>query len=1041
MSDKSQALLAYVAVESHRPHRRDHLAGMLWPNQPENKALHSLRQALSSLRKTLQDRHRENQFIIVTRDSIQFNNNCDHELDIRKFNALINKAFQFYNRDDDESSRIHFRALKQAAVLYQGHFLDQFYLKESVYFEEWSMLQREILTRKVLEILNCLVEYYERQGNYQQALQFATRMVELAPWEEHAHRIVMLQLALNGQFSAAGNQYHSLARYLKQEIGLEPTAETVKLYEEIRSTSAKGEGLEPRFLPTVNQLPSFSNPFIGRQIELDELADLLTNPHSRLLTITGPGGVGKTRLAIEAAREQIGLFHHGVYYVSLSDIQNDINIIPRIAEVVSFNFSDQGSPKSQLQKYLQTKKLLLILDNFEHLIEYANLIADLLNSSPGLVIIITTRERLKLKEEWVLSLDGLSYPHMGVNPDNQKAFDAIRLFEVCVQQVNRDFRITPLEKDSIVQICRVVEGNPQAIEIAASLTYTKSCFEIAEQLTHNYEVLSTNFQNVQPRQRSLQATMQYSWDLLAIEEKDALSQLSIFLEYFDPDAALNILGIDSTMLTTLMSKSLIRKTSDERYIFHTLLRQFARRKLGEDISKHRTVEERYCNYYLNLLLMQADRLDGYEQSQALIEINQNIDNFRKTWGLLISHQRFSDLEQIVDTIYRFHTIRSHFNQCIELFNEAFAGLAGTNNHEMLTRKINARQGVLYQRLGKYGLAKKYLDTSLSTFRSYNETKEIIFCLVQLGNTYLKLGEYEEVKSKAAEALKLATSIEDQWGITSSYYLSGFVDYRLGEIEKGKRDLEKALHVSRASRRPRLLLNPLNALGDIACHQGEYSKAIQIYEECIQLSVEIGDEYQVGIHYNNLGTVFHILEQYQNAEAYYLESLHICMKIGDLVGQAVALSNLGEIKLIQKEYPESRRLFLKGLGIARDLDDHWSIMACLKNLGAISLTENDLVKAKRYYAAAFDTGIKHRTKPQVLNILLDLAEYLSNNGNLDLAAEMLTLIVNHPSSEKIAREKAKRILERNFDNANSIDPRPMDLLIEHGLSEMSKKIHP
>jgi len=564
MSDKSQALLAYVAVESHRPHRRDHLAGMLWPNQPENKALHSLRQALSSLRKTFQDRHREKQFIIVNRDSIQFNNNSNHELDIRKFNALINKAFQFYNRDGDEISRIHFRALKQAAVLYKGHFLDQFYLKESVYFEEWSMLQREIFTRKVLEVLNCLVEYYERQGNYQQALQCATKMVELAPWEEHAHRIVMLQLALNGQYSAAGNQYHSLSRYLKQEIGLEPTAETVKFYEKIRSTSAKGEGFEPRYLPTVNQLPTFSNPFIGRQHELDEIADLLTNPHSRLLTITGPGGVGKTRLVIEAAREQIGLFHNGVYYVSLSDIQNEIDIIPRIAEVVSFNFSDQGSPKSQLKKYLQTKKLLLILDNFEHLIEYANLIPDLLNSSPGLVIIITTRERLKLKEEWLLTLDGLSYPHKGVYSDNQKAFDAINLFEVCAQQVNRDFRITPLEKDSIVQICRLVEGNPLAIEIAASLTYTKSCLEIAEQLTNNYEVLSTNLQNVQPRQKSLLATMQYSWDLLAVEEKDALSQLSIFLEYFDPDAALTILGIDSTMLATLIGKSLIRKTSDNR---------------------------------------------------------------------------------------------------------------------------------------------------------------------------------------------------------------------------------------------------------------------------------------------------------------------------------------------------------------------------------------------------------------------------------------------------------------------------------------------
>jgi predicted ATPase/DNA-binding SARP family transcriptional activator len=1036
MSDKSRALLTYLAVESHRSHRRDHLAGMLWPNQPDKKSLHNLRQALSSLRKILQDDDHENKFFLVTRDSIQFNPNSNYELDVNNFDDLINKASKFYKRDD-KASRIHFRSLNQAVNLYKGHFLDQFFLKEGFYFEEWSTLQREILSRKVLEALNILVEYYERKGDYYQALRCASRMVELAPWEENAHRIVMLQLALNSQWSAAADQYHSLTRYLKDEMGLEPTAETVQLFEEIRSINAKGETIQPRFTPTIDQLPTFTTPFIGRQHELNEIADLLVDPHCRLLTIIGPGGIGKTRLAIEAAREQIASFRNGVYFVSLGDIHNEIHIIPSIANAVDYNFPGQGTLKSQFLRFIRNKKMLLVLDNYEHLLEHTSIISDLLISSPGFVIIATTRERLRLQEEWLFPLAGLSYPNKGKNVWDLNEFDALTLFQVCAQKAGRDYKIPASDVPSIIHICQLVEGIPLAVELAAALTYTKSCQDIAAQLSKNFEILSTSMRNVQSRQRSMLATMQYSWNLLSIEEKHSFSQLSIFLEDFDSEAANTIIGVESSMLTTLINKSLIRNTSEGRYVLHRLLRQFAAEKLSKDESLRRSLEEKFCDYYVNFLSEQAPKLDGKDQLEALIRINQNIDNVRKAWVLLISHEEFSDIDQIVDSIYRFHSIRSLFSECIELFKMALSALADTHNQESLNNRILARQGVLYQRLGKYGIAKKYLEQGLTTFRCYGESKEILFCLAQLGHTYIKTGNYKDVQPIAEEALDLAIDLEDQWGITSSYYLSGYAVYRLGNIKQGKEYLEKSLYISRKSDRPRLSLSPLNALGDIACHQGDYTKAIQIYEECIELSKALGDEYRAGIHFNNLGTVYHILEAYHEAESYYLESLHYCEKIGDLAGQAIALSNLGEIELTRKEFSESRRLFIEGLQIGRDLDDHWTILACLKNLGSISLIQGKLMDAKAIYAEAFEIGTKFETKPLVLNILMDLAEYISINGNPDLAFEMLTYVSSHPSSEQSTREKANQILENYARGTNDIDPRPIEILIENGLNEISE----
>lgn len=233
-ADKARALLAYLAVEAGRPHRREFLAGLLWGDQPEQRALHSLRQALSALRKALADEGRPVPFLLTTADAVELNPASDHWLDVRAFREHVDAALRHYG-PRSTTGRLDVRRLRQAAALYRGHFLDQFFLSGSAAFEEWATLQREALSRRALEAFSVLAEYHERRGEYALARAAAGRLVELAPWAEMARGQLMRLLALDGQWSAAQAQYHACRRYLREELGVEPAAETTALYAQIHA--------------------------------------------------------------------------------------------------------------------------------------------------------------------------------------------------------------------------------------------------------------------------------------------------------------------------------------------------------------------------------------------------------------------------------------------------------------------------------------------------------------------------------------------------------------------------------------------------------------------------------------------------------------------------------------------------------------------------------------------------------------------------------------------------------------------------------------
>ncbi len=1029
-TDKARALLAYLSVEADRPHRRDALAGLLWPDQPQRKARQNLRQALSHLRRAIRDQDHDDDgepFLLVSRETVQFNPASDYWLDVAAFTTLVEACRRHRHRRLGTCLPC-MRRLEQMADLYGGDFLEHFFLDDSSFFEEWALLQREWLRREAVEALFHLANYYERRGDYERARYHARRQVELEPWREEAHRQLMRLLALDGQRSAALAQYETCRRALAEELGVEPTAETTTLYERIRASLS--------YTPApLHNLPPSPTSLVGREEELAELAELLANPDCRLVTLFGPGGVGKTRLALQAAADQIGAFAHGVYFVPLASVSSPELIVPMMANALEFPFHGREDPKEQLLNYLHDKEMLLILDSLEHVPEGGSLLAEMLHRAPGVVLLATSRERLNLQEERVYEVGGLTYPADAATK-SVEGYSAVELFLQSALQVHRRFVLSEAEVPHVVRICQMVEGIPLGVELAAAWARARSCAEIAQEIEHNLDILATRLRNVPERHRSIRATFEHSWQLLAETERDLLARLSVFRGGFGQEAAVVVAGASPSTLSALLDKSLIRYISSDRYDMHELLRQYAAEKLGANRQEYEETQMKHARYFAAFLERQKEHLKSAKQKQALMEIDLEIENARQAWQLAVARGNAHDVERSLESLYHFYDNRCRFQEGIALFAQAVDRWNGDAEQKGLFGKALSYQGALYRPLGRHQQARTCLEQSLTIFEHLKIEAEQVFCLVNLANVARSQGKYRETEQLSQAGLALSKQIGDSWGATFSLSLLGLVRYRAGDVAQAEMLLEESLVIGRENGHQRLMLSSLNTLGDIACHQGDYAKGQALFEECLALSRELGDQYNVAIQLNNLGTVLHVLERHAEARSFYQESLEICRKIGDQGGQAIALSNLGEVAYTFGAHLEAQEFYREGLAIGRNIQDQWTILACLNNLGETSCALGDYAGARAYFAEALEIATQTQTLTVLLKVLVNLAALFAKQGQTDRAAALLGLAHRHPACEQIDQEKAERLLDEMGLVSPDGAPEPLDVVVAEILAELS-----
>ncbi|MBN1937628.1 MAG: SARP family transcriptional regulator, partial [Anaerolineae bacterium] len=613
-SNKVRALLAYLIVEAtDRPHSRDALIGLLWPDCDERAARRNLSQALFNLRQTIRDREADPPFLSITQQTVQFNPDSDYQLDVSRFEALV-AASEAHAHTLLETCAPCIRQLEQVLALYRGEFLTGLFVDDSVFFEEWALLRRERFHRLALDKLYHLANHYERRRDYDRARRYAQQQIELEPWREEAHRQLMRLLARSGQRSAALSQYERCRRALAEELGIEPDEETLTLYERIR---AAGESCP-------HNLPPQLTPFLGRKEELAEIAERLEQPTCRLLTLVGPGGIGKTRLALQAATEQVGYFLNGVFFVSVATVNSPRFLAAAIAEAIGFVFSGEKDPQMQILDYLRDKEMLLVMDNFEHLLspvskggeydgpEGTDLLVEILDDATQVKILVTSREPLSLRAEWLIDVQGLALP----GPDGGAAvetYSAIRLFVESARRVNAGFAFAGETVPATIRICQLVEGMPLGIELAAAAVRSYPCEKIAAQIAQDLDFLATSMRDVPARHRSMRAVFDHSWRLLTPQEQAVFAQLAVFQGGFTSAAAQAVAHLATgqrastaeRFLVALADRSLIQRWPDGRYAMHTLLRQYAAEKLGDSPAAQEAAIQRHAAFYMDFLAGQG----------------------------------------------------------------------------------------------------------------------------------------------------------------------------------------------------------------------------------------------------------------------------------------------------------------------------------------------------------------------------------------------------------------------------------------------------
>ncbi len=1006
---KVRALLAYLAVEAGRPQRREYLAGLLWPDQPEESALHNLRQALATLRKLLRDEQTAQPFLKIERSDICFDPLSSHTLDVQDFRGHMSSALHGC-QPNCQNGRANIYRLRQALALYRGPLLDQFSLNDSNLFNEWAMLLREELNGQAIEGLTLLIEYHERRGEYTLARQAATRLVAIAPWDENAHVQLMRLYALDGLWSAAQNQYHVCLRFLNETLGVPPAAATQALFENIRRHTGSDEPLPRRFPPAIHNLLPAPTPFIGRQGELNDLAIMIADPACRLITLLGPGGMGKSRLALETARQQVGLFPDGVFYVPLGAHDSREPLAPAIAEAMSYTFSRRQNPTDQLLAYLQDKSLLLVLDNFEHLLEQNELLSNILRNSPNIVLLVTSRLRLNLREEWIYVLSGLPYPEAdGLFPQEIHANSAVALFIETVRRLNRHFSPDAGEIASIIRICRFVAGAPLGIELAASATWQRTCAEIAAEVGQNLDVLTSSMTNMPDRQRSLRAAFEYSWQLLDPQLQIIFRRLSIFTGGFQPQSAYPICDATQTELNTLLDHSLLRRSIPGRYDLHKLLAQYSAEKLAADPLEQNEMRARHAAFYAAWLADAARRVNGPEQHHALEEIAVELENLRQAWEWGLAHDDLALIDGCLDGLFLFYDIRSRFDEGLALIQAAIPNAENRAEAEGLLARLLARQGALLARSSQKAAARQPLERSLEICERAGLPGESAFCQTYLANLERNAGQRAESMQHSQSALQRARACQDPFLTAWAQYQIGALLYDGGEIEAALTHLEESLTVARDSQNPRLIVIVLNTLADIRCYQGAFDQARNMFEECIAISESLGDEYHVSLYTNNLGTVYQSTGQMEQAGQCYRRSHDLCQKIGDVSGESYALSNLGEVALAQGDLETAEALYRQSLELARASHNQQAETINLNNLGEVLCARGDHAGAQHCLHEALLQASHDEYWTLVMKILTNTAGLLAAQGRPRSAVALLHLVQAHPASETDLQAKAGRLL--------------------------------
>ncbi|WP_180970095.1 ATP-binding protein [Deinococcus planocerae] len=858
-------------------------------------------------------------------------------------------------------------------------------------FAAWLERERERLRGLWRTALLCRAAELGTAGAHLQAAELLGPLLEGDLDEEvlHAHVGALLRAGGRGR---ARRAYETFVARLRGEYGLEPTASLEGLGRTLRApageppTGSPPPG-RPRGEPAPTPRPSLPTPttsFVGRDLELAEVGRLLSGPDCRLLTLTGPGGIGKTRLALEAARALSPTFPAGVFFVSLDALTSAALIPTQIARVLGVQLPGQGDPLEGVVGAIGEGRMLVVLDNFEHLLEGAPGVQDLLGRCPGLRLIVTSRERLGVEAEWLLPVQGLAYPEGGsCGPVRAGQFDAVELFVERARRVHPDFTPTGESLPHLLRLCLLVEGAPLALELAAVWVRALSLEEIARELGENLDFLGPGERGRPERHRSLRAVFEHSWRRLSPAEQEVLAGLAVFRGGFRLEAARGVVGAPLPVLASLVDQSLLRTHPTGRYGRHALLVQYAREKLAGDPVREAELRARHGAYFLRFLQDLGGALRGPDQKAALAAVDADLENVRLAWGWAVEERRAGDLGRSAAPLADYCTARARYREGVEWLAGAEAALGdGEPAHRAALCQLWVAGAPLLHRLGRHAEAERWAERGLGAARELGQDEAALPALTLLGTLTWRRGDYRQARILLEEAVALARARGDAFHLADSLNLLGNVTLDGGDLPGAERHYAAALALHRTLGHQAEVVRLHNNLGCLAAYQGHLGESVDRLQEGLRLARDVGLPRLTAQLLSSLAETEHEQGDFACAAATAREALDLARQSGDRRLEGILLMDLGRTATAAGELERGERHLREGLHLL------WS-------LGEL---------------------------PQVLRTLARWAEWHLAAAQPGRAAELLALVAAHPKTKGVDRGPARRLrAELDGEGAALADP--------------------
>jgi len=987
---------------------REELQLLFWPEDDAKQGGNKLRQLLH---RTKQESYAEP--IEVREDAVRLD--------------IVNDVQQFRSAFANNQWR-------DALELYRGELLGGMQAKGLDNYQEWLDAERSDLKQLWREASLQYSVVLGNLGEHADAAILLKAVLDTDYLDEDVLQAYLQHLSFSEQRSLAIKSYEEFKTQLWSELQLEPLEETQQLIESIKASPVKDIDVSQE--PEVNNhsevseiqaeaiavqakaitntssttvvekpsllgiTPSFNTPFVGRDIELAELASSLQDDNCRLQTLLGFGGVGKTRLAVEIFQQANRHFADGAVFVALAGISADKDsskeqlvpqVVSAILQALAIEQTAQQNTQGLLKRLFATlehQEMLIVLDNFEHVMPATELIIEMLEAAPKVKVLVTSREALGLYNEHLFDISGLASPPLD-DIEHVEIYDAVQLFIRSARRVKADFVLTEHSKLAVAQICNMLQGSPLALELAAAWVRLMPPSEIVEELSRNLDLLESNYPDLPQRHRSLEAIFEQSWELLSLEEQTTLQHLAVFEGGFSKDAAVEVTGASLRSMFSLVNKSLLKRDEAGRFSRHLVVDQYSKQRLYSDDSLYQDLASKHASYFQKWTL---HSMKDKAQSVWIEEISENYSNIEAAMKWAEATQNPEILLKLTRSVTNFWIIRGHY---VDLDNANWL----TKSLQAVSPDADPKNYVQVLNCLGFMLIHKRPD----------EAKELFLQVVGLSDNY-------DLYDDSAEAYTLLAFISNQSAEKEQAY--EYIEKALETAEEAEVDAARAQAHARLNR------------GLLYTQDANYALAKEDFEHCGNYYKSINDDFGRANSLINLGLIAIFTERYQEAKEYYLKSLELNTKVNNRSGLAMSLNNLGFVTGRLGQYDEAIDHLLKGLEICEEQFFDSLKIAIHNSIGMVAVLKQDFDFAETHYQTALVKSIESLNFANQAEALEGLATIQVEVKQFEKAAKLYAV------AKHIRTDKALQLAQSEQDLVDKGISQIKDALGEEAFVEAS-----